>query len=191
MPRAHIEKAKGNLKENYDYCSKDNNYVTNIKLKKDEEQIKSEILNDEYKDVSWKPWQQKALEILKNQPDKRKIHWFYEMNGNTGKSYLAKYICLTNEDVIIADGKKDNIFNQINKLIENGIEPRVIILDLPRHAKDYVNYGAIEQIKNGCIYSGKYEGGQCLFKIPHIIIFSNDEPDYTMWSYDRYDVVNI
>lgn len=33
-PRAHLEKAKGNEKQNFEYCSKDNNYTSNIIIKK-------------------------------------------------------------------------------------------------------------------------------------------------------------
>jgi hypothetical protein len=134
-------------------------------------------------------YQKEILSRISNKPNKRKIYWYYDINGNIGKSFLAKYICLSYKGVIIADGKKDNIFNQINKSInEDNEEPEIIILDIPRYNMCCINYGVIEQIKNGFIYSGKYEGGKCFFKIPHIIIFANEEPDYEKWSKDRYYV---
>lgn len=186
-----ITKAKGSKKENYNYCSKDNKYYTNMNFKTFQEKLNDKILNEEYENVQWRPFQKEILDLIDTKPDHRKIHWYYNQDGNNGKSYLFKYINLTRNDVIIADGKKDNILYEVSKLIENEIEPRIIILDIPRTHKDFVNYSLIEQLKNGCVQSGKYEGKKCLFRIPHIIITSNYEPSYSAWSMDRYCVKEI
>ena len=69
--------------------------------------------------------------------------------------------------------------------------PEIILLDIPRASKDFINYGAIEQLKNGCLYSGKYEGGDCIFPHPHVICFANEEPDKDMMSKDRWDIIKI
>lgn len=191
FPTAHIEKAKGTDKQNYDYCSKEGNFISNIDCRSIIDIEKQEILNDEYKDVKWKKWQQHIIDIINNKPDRRKIHWVYDEDGNVGKSYLCKYLATT-KNIIIADGKKDNIYHSIFKMInEDKKIPTIILVDIPRYNKDFINYGCLEQIKNGCIYSGKYEGGICLFKIPHVIIFSNQEPDYNMMSMDRWDVIRV
>lgn len=190
MPRAHLEKAVNTTMANVKYCMKDGNFKTNIDVSQYETRVEK-ILKAEYNNITWKNWQNNILSLIKSKPDNRKIHWYYDYTGNIGKSYLFKYICLTNNNIIIADGKKDNIFNQINTLLTNNKEPEIILLDVPRTNEDYFNYGAIEQIKNGCIYSGKYEGGVCLFKIPHIIIFANFEPDLNKWSEDRYDITHL
>ncbi len=191
-PRFHLEKAKGSIKENCIYCSKENNFTTNINkfLWMDRTQL---ILDEEYINVKWKPFQQKLLDEISSKPNKRSIIWCYEETGNVGKSFLCKYIALKYQGVIIANGKANDINNQINTLMtsDSPEEPRIILLDIPRHNLDYINYGCIESIKNGCIYSGKYEGGKCLFRIPTVIIFANEEPNYSKWSKDRYDVRQI
>lgn len=189
FPTAHIERAKGTLKQNYTYCSKDNKFHTNIDLRSPTEKLKQLCL-DEYKDVEWKPWQKSILDILDGKPDNREINWFWETTGNVGKSFLCKYLAIT-RDVIICDGKKDNVFNQVNKLIESGGVPRIILLDIPRKSLDYVNYGALEQLKNGLIYSGKYEGCQCAFPIPHVIAFANKCPDFGAMSMDRWRITEV
>ena len=45
----------------------------------------------DYTNVEWRPWQEKALEMLENQ-QKEEILWIYDKIGNTGKTFLARYI---------------------------------------------------------------------------------------------------
>jgi len=184
----HIEKMKGSIKDNIKYCEKEGNSVKPLTFK---EKIIEDILNNEYNNVIWKKWQQDILDILDEKPDNRKINFIVDIEGNKGKSYLAKYIIMKKKGVIIADGKKDNIFNQICQSIENEIVPKIIILDVPRYNIEYLNYGCIEQIKNGFIYSGKYEGGQCIFPIPHVFIFMNTSPETHKLSKDRFNIVSV
>lgn len=188
--KAHIEKAKGNRKHNTDYCSKGQDIVKSFSSF--QEKLKYKILK-KYKDIMWKDWQQEVIAIVQQEPDERKIHWFWEPDGNTGKSFLCKFL-VAEFNAIICDGKKDNIFNQIKNAMDNEIEPKLVVLDIPRHNRNFVNFSVIEQIKNGCLYSGKYEGGVCLFENPHVICFSNSPPDeeeLKMFSNDRWDIRQI
>ena len=153
--------------------------------------MKLKLLNKYYENVEWKPWQADVLKICDSERESRIINWFWSEKGDVGKSYLARYIALK-YDVIICDGKKNDIFNQIRvKIEEEEKEINIVLLDIPRCNMDYVNYGVIEQIKNGLIYSGKYEGGMCVFDHPHVIIFANEEPDYDKFSKDRWNVVFV
>lgn len=191
LPRAHIEKAKGSRKKNYEYCSKEKNFITNIDLRTFQEKLMQKILDEEYKDVKWKPFQKKVLNILEKPPDKRKIYWFYEKTGNIGKSYLSKFIKIKYKNVILCEGKKADIFNSVRLMLEKEIIPKIILLDVPRSNQDFINYGAIEQLKNGMLYSGKYEGGDCIFPHPHVIIFSNELPEKNKMSKDRWAIEKI
>lgn len=186
VPRAHIEKAKANDDANFLYCSKGGDFVTN----------KAPSLNDKllkkYDNVVWKDWQQQLLNIIdNNEPDDRTIHWVHDKEGNKGKSFLVKYIYLKYPGLIIADGKKDNVYNQVFTMMENDIEPKIIILDVPRSNQKYVNYAVLENLKNGLIYSGKYEGGICAFEHPHVIVMSNEAPITGEFSEDRIHLIKI
>lgn len=188
--RFHIEKAKGNRDSNLKYCSKEHRYTTNFNEFK---KSKKMILLEKYNNVIWKDWQKLIIDIIETEPDDRKINWIWESNGNIGKSFLCKYLVLK-YDAIIADGKKDNIFNQIKLWIDNHEEhemPKLCIVDIPRYNKDHLNYGVLEQIKNGMIYSGKYEGGICLFEPPHVFIFSNNPPITECMSEDRWNIIEL
>lgn len=190
--RWHLEISKGSPEDNFGYCSKDRDFTsggfeTTAPLR---EIIKKRIIDKKYKNIMWKDWQTKVLNIVKKEPDSRTINWFWEPNGNVGKSFLCKYLKLTRK-CVIADGKKDNVLHQICKMLDENIEPEIVVLDIPRHGKDYMNYGLIEQLKDGCIYSGKYEGGECIIDDVHVIVFANFEPDLEKFSADRWNVVPI
>lgn len=189
QPLIHF-KSKGTREQNVKYCSKENNFITNIEIEID---IKKELINIEYNNITWKDWQQNVLNIINQEIDKRKIYWYWEQTGNVGKSFLAKYICLTNE-CIIATGKSTDIFNQLlnwrNKNTKT-LQLPIIIIDNPRSEFGHINYSAIESLKNGFIYSGKYEGGQIFGLTPHVIVFANNEPNYNELSEDRLIIYKI
>lgn len=190
MPSAHIEVAKGTPKQNYEYCSKEGDFRTNMNQFEDFKKKMKRLCLDEYKDVEWKPWQQQVIDIITGVPCKRTIHWFWEPTGNVGKSFLCKYLAIK-FGVIICEGKKTDIFNQVLMALEAKKEIKIVLLDVPRTSADYINYGAIEGLKNGMLYSGKYEGGQCIFPSPHVIAFANTEPNKAAMSGDRWNVVEI
>lgn len=190
--RCHWEPAKGSPEANFKYCSKDDEYICNGWEKKIsfQDKIKSRLL-EQYAYVQWKPWQQSIIDLVNSPADSRTINWVYDSEGNSGKSFLTKYLCLTRE-VIIADGKKDNVMNQVKvKLIDEEVEFDTVILDVPRHNEGYVSYGVLEQLKNGLIYSGKYEGGMCLFDHVHVVVFANFWPDESKFSEDRWNIIDV
>lgn len=194
FPRAHIERVR-NVKASEEYCQKistrnGKSHVKGFKVKISREEM---ILNVEYKDVVWKDWQQDIINIINGPVDKRKVYWFWEPVGNTGKSFIAKYLALK-YDAIIATGKTNDIFNQVKKWIEENeeiIQLPPTIIDNPRSDYGHINYSAIEQLKNGFMYSGKYEGGKITGLGPHIIIFANDKPDMDQLSHDRFVIHEI
>lgn len=187
LPKCHIEKAKGNREQNIEYCSKSGNYIAKEQFTRE-----NAIIKKKYSNITWKPWQQQIIDLIETEPDSRKIYWFWEPTGNVGKTFLCKYLCIK-YDAIIASGKKDDIFNQVKSWLDTNKdkEPRLILLDIPRSSHGCISYGAIEACKNGLLYSGKYEGGKCIFDHPHVIIFSNEEPDLHQMSEDRFEVTKL
>jgi len=188
LPRAHIEKAKGNAKVNFDYCSKEGNYES-----KGFPQDKKKRVLEKYNNTTFYKWQQDIINIIEGPKNERTINWVYEEDGNAGKSFLSKYI-YCKYDCIIGNGKMADVLNNVKCYLEenNDQDPNLIILDVPRVSLDYLNYSVLEKLKDGLVYSGKYEGGMILFAdSPHIFVFANEEPLYFKMSADRWNVINI
>lgn len=79
----------------------------------------------------------------------------------------------------------------INYATTKGSWPSIIIYDIPRTQLDYVNYDALEKLKNGMAMSGKYEGGIILMPNPHVVVFANRPPDESKLSSDRWVIHEI
>ena len=183
--RLHIEQARGNDKQNALYCSKEGNYeCSNLKIPKPLKLI------DENKLFNF---QNIILDIVKNEePDDRSIYWFKDDNGNTGKTSFCKLLCARYGGIMLG-GKSADMKNGIVEYKKtNGDTPELILINLPRSFNnDYLSYTGIEEVKDMCFYSGKYEGGMVLGNSPHIFIFSNEIPKLNELSIDRWNIYDI
>ena len=72
-----------------------------------------------------------------------------------------------------------------------GEYPRNIIIDIPRKLEKFVSYQGLEEVKNACFFSGKYESGMVVGNNPNLIVFANFAPDYAAMSADRWVVKNL
>jgi len=178
----HWEKAIGTRTDNLKYCSKDGKFVTNM-------QVPKPIIVLEQNQMY--VWQLDLLYKLVQEPDNRIIHWIWETKGKTGKSAFAKHMAV-NYECICVGGKANDIFCGIAKYREKrGSWPSIVIVDCPRDRLEYMNYGAIEQVKNGLVFSGKYESDMLIFNSPHVVVFANDKPDIFQFSADRWRIKKI
>ena len=136
-------------------------------------------------EVDLRPWQEALLERVTQPADDRTINWVYDPQGAAGKSTLAKVLCANHNAVLLA-GKKDDMFHAYDG-------EKIIIVDIPRSQKDeHINYGAIEKLKDGHYFSGKYESKQVLRPYPvHVIVFSNHEPTANQWTSDRVNLIQL
>jgi len=136
-----------------------------------------------------KDWQIEILKILETEPNDRHVYWFWSSEGGIGKSSFCKYLAATKKIVFIDEGKKGDIMYSIMEA--NMDECNLVLFDIPRDNGNKISYKSIESIKNGMIFSSKYESGQKLFNSPHVICFANVPPDLSKLSEDRWVVKNI
>ncbi len=140
-----------------------------------------------------RPYQKEIADRYKDFEDPlfgREIHWYWEGQGNWGKSVLCKYM-VDNMDALVVSGKTADIFCGIQQRIEAGKDIPIVILDVPRTSLDYINYQAIEKVKDGCFFSGKYESGMVRFNSPHILVFANERPSTEEMSADRWVIEKL
>ncbi len=145
-------------------------------------------------DLSVAPqWQKDILDLVTAPPNNRAIYWVWEPVGGVGKTTLARHLAIKYpvskpKPVLVMSGKAGDMQFALAKLAEGGIEPRMIIWDLPR-SRTVPDFAGLEEIKNGLFFSTKYESGQVLLKVfPHIVVFSNHPPDLERMSADRWVV---
>lgn len=131
-------------------------------------------------------WQLEVINIINTEPDERTVHWFWEATGKVGKSALTKYL-VARKQAVIGNGKANDIFHNISK----NIGLKLFVCDVPRENIHLINYGAIEMVKNGLIFSGKFDSGQYIFNSPHVFVFANIPPDERHLSQDRWHIVEV
>jgi hypothetical protein len=127
------------------------------------------------------------MDVVRQEPDERTIYWFWEPAGNVGKTAICKYL-VVKHNALMLTGKSNDMYNMLAKFPN---KRELILVDCPRSQQDYINYGALEQIKNGLVFSGKYEGAQLVFNCPHVVVFANQEPDFEKMSRDRWFIHRI
>lgn len=182
-PRLHLEASRGSMKQNYEYCSKDGDFVSNIEFEPETHIYKKmtyDMLRNNQKEI---------VDLFDEDEDPlfgRKVHWFFELDGNWGKSIVCKYL-VDQCDALIVSGKNNDILYAIQQYIQNNKKsPRIVVFDCPRCNNGHVSFQAIESLKNGCLFSGKYEGTMLRFDSPHVIVFSNEHPAGDELSLDRW-----
>lgn len=182
IPRAHLEPTYKNQFANVKYCSKEENVVRN-----DFGFLYTGL--DLPKPSDLYDWQLIIVNILKTKPDDRTVYWFYEPNGNSGKSKFGKYLCYHNSNVCLLTATKSaDILTACSETYNT------YIFDFPRTlGTDYCPYTAIEQVKNGFITDSKLkkQARVLMFDPPHIICFSNYPPEKSKLSRDRWATYNI
>jgi hypothetical protein len=183
----HVEPAKGNEDQCYDYCTKEES----------RDMVGGQggfpaRLKDPLEGVEMYDWQKELIDMIKTEPDKRKIYWIYDTGGNMGKTTLAKHICMKyRKEALYVNGKSADIQCGIAKHINDGKDLKVAIFGYPRSAEQFVSYGALEVVKDGIFYNGKYESGMVMYNIPHVIVLANFPPDQTKLSGDRWVIKDI
>lgn len=183
--RASIFNAdKGDI-ANFNYCSKDGKYITNIERPINMEDY---IIKDLY------PWQKYIENIILEKPDKRAIHWIYNPEGCVGKSEFVKYCVVKHKAIFTKGGKKNDIINLVfnNKKHFTNSTNSTIFWDLPKSIKaEYISYDSIEEVKDGLISNNKFEAGCFVCPPPHVIIMGNCLPNTKSLIKDRWNIYTI
>lgn len=182
----HFQVTKGTREQNIAYIGKEhgNIFVNGIYVRR-KEYLKLRDLYD---------WQAEIVNMCcePDEWDDRSIYWYWEDKGCRGKTKLANFI-VKNFNAMVVSGATENIFNGVINWYKNlGMWPDIIIIDIPRsYDIGYLNYTAIEKLKDGLFFSGKYESGMVDMPEPLVIVFSNEHPEFSKMSSDRWVIKKL
>lgn len=182
----HWEKSKGSKDQNIIYVSKDPikgpfSFDDGKKLKYSAEEldlITEEMLYD---------WQKGIIEMIGKKAAKRVIYWYWSKEGSIGKTEFVKYLMFHYKAKFCQGAKKDIMCSILGKDGTNDARP-IYIFGYPRTVEDKVSYDGLESVKDGLLFSSKYESGDALIPIPHVLVFANFPPKRAALSADRWVV---
>lgn len=177
--KPHVEPAKASPDDNYKYCSKENNFHAWGRW--------PEPLKDPLKGKTLHKFQTDIIELCNTEPDDRTIHWYWEPLGCKGKTSLAKHLAIT-KNALIVSGKAADIKCAIAQMKNY---PKIVIFCIPRTLEDFMSYDALESVKDGLFFNGKYESGMVVMNCPHVIVFANFPPRLEKLSMDRWKIHQI
>ena len=133
-------------------------------------------------------WQANLASQLAREPDKRKIIFLVDLVGNSGKSWFFQYhnqLHKHNSQIILPGKKADMAYTLKD-------DNRVVMFDCPRSKQgEFIQYDFLEEVKNGYVFSSKYESGIKRFKPPHVVVAMNEFPDMEKLSQDRYEIIEL
>jgi len=171
----HLEPTKDLLKA-VDYCKKTDTHISGPYT---QDFVFVKVIDKLY------PWQQEVLDIcLSEKIDDRKIYWYYDTVGNKGKTAFCKYMAYNHGATVLSLGSTADIACSLPD------QPKIVLYNIPR-GTPFKNYSALESIKDGMIFSSKYESKMKLFNSPHLFIFANDPPNTEKLSMDRWEIVDL
>jgi len=131
------------------------------------------------------PWQKDVIDIVsKPCTDDRIIHWWWDEKGCRGKTILCKILVARYGADLIDGGFKDIAYSLSD-------EPKIVVMNITRSVEGRVNYKALEAVKDGLLFSPKYESRVKIFNSPHVMVFANFAPEREAMSQDRWHVIRM
>ena len=130
-------------------------------------------------------FQQELSDYLDGTPDDRKVKFIVDAEGGKGKTWFQRwYLTAKPASVqILGVGKRDDLAHMIET------EKSIFFFNIPRGGMEFLQYTILEQLKDRLVMSPKYHSKMKVFRHPnHVVVFCNEDPDFTKMSEDRYDV---
>jgi len=134
-----------------------------------------------------RPWQQDLYHKLVLPPDDRKVTFIVDYTGNSGKTWFAHYYCGLHDNAqVLLPGRKTDMAMVLR------VDIRCLFIDAPRSRQgELFQYDFLEEVKNGYVFSNKYESRMKRLPKVHVVVMMNEQPDMTKLSADRYDIVEV
>jgi len=132
-----------------------------------------------------RPWQHELELALLGPANDRTVRFVIDEDGDKGKSWFTRYFYTKYPDVtqMLGIGKRDDVAFAIDET------KSVFLINVPRGSMEFLQYSVLEMIKDRVIFSPKYGSKtKVMAKNSHVVVFSNEYPDLTKMSEDRFNV---
>lgn len=138
-------------------------------------------------------WQSDMRELLRAESNGRQIYWIRGRCGNEGKTAWTRNIWLDMGALVIRGGnRKADVALALKNHLDAGYPTDVIIFDLTRRTENRESiYDQIEELRDGCMMSGKYNSTTIWFDPGHLVVFANWDPICNELSDDRWTIFDI
>lgn len=147
----------------------------------------------QYQINEYNDFQSYILYLLDGQ-DNRQILFIEDCKGNLGKTTLVGHMECKGLALSIPAtmASSQEMMQFAYGLIEDPKEQLIIFLDVPRAVDSRQSWSkwlaAIECLKSGVCYDGRYTARKKYFHWPQIAVFANTLPPQHMLSHDRYQI---
>ena len=146
--------------------------------------------------VQLRPWQKDAFDLFWWIPDDRTVHWIYDEEGNSGKSWFQNYVQayfgyhrVARIDLRI---KHADILNVLRK--RSLATTSIFLFNDSRSASgNGVDlYRILGDVKDGQAVATKYDSKNISFKTPNtVMVFSTAYPNVDKLSRDRWRIYKV
>lgn len=139
-------------------------------------------------DAVLRDWQIGLEQELLSEADDRSVLFFVDSVGNAGKSFFCRWMLekYGEKTQVLSAGKEADLAYMIEEF------KSIFLFDISRGRLEFLQYSILESLKNGVVQSTKYaSASKHLHGKVHVVVFTNEHPDMTKLSADRYDVREI
>lgn len=174
-PQVHVSETH---EHNFDYVEKEGKFYRSW-----EKALKK------YQEMKLWTWQYEVLEKVRNlkrKGDDRKIIVIVDTEGNSGKTTLAKHLTATHQGAYCPP--MPEALDYMAWALAHS-QAGTFLIDLPRADTEKRNkamWSAVEQMKNGYLYDKRNQWREKWIEPPQVIVFTNEEPDLSLLSSDRW-----
>ena len=145
-----------------------------------------EVLKEKYEKATLKQWQDVVMKLIKMQGE-REILFVVDEHGNQGKTWLTQYITLTQDGQCFDSTNKKDVAYALNP------ERKIFVFDMTRATEPKMSLQILESIKNGVVFSGKYESGTKIVAGAKVVVMANSftELHEAQLSKDRFLILHL
>jgi len=146
------------------------------------EKRKREEMSAALDEIELREWQEDVVSAIRNQND-REVLWVCDRVGGKGKSVLGRYLECKMGAYYVTGGKAEDIAYDY-------MYQEIVVFDLSRDVQ-YMPYHLMESLKNGKVFSPKYESTTKTCPGTKVVVFSNSLPDVSKLSQDRWNILDL